>query len=143
MSISFRKNADSVRQIATFMLCQCNRQGYIKAQNQKDQNMKGRYDMTALAEANELERAASIILMIFSDDDLKLVEEARVQLLKSRFGKCQGIPIPVCCKAEFSQIGEMTDLSTNQSNNSDIFSQLVNVNASSLGFDTSMLSIDL
>lgn len=145
MSISFRKNADSVRQIATFMLCQCNRQGYLKAQNQKDQNMKGKYDMTAIAEANELERAASLILMIYSDDDLKLIEEARVQLLKSRFGKCQGVPIPVCFKADFSQIGEMSDMSSGNTgyNSSDVFNQIVNVDASALGFDTASLNLDL
>jgi replicative DNA helicase len=76
------------RKTIQVMLAQVNRTGWLKAVKRG-----GLYDLTAIAEVNEVERASSRILSIFTDDNLKASKECKVQLLKSRFGK--PVPDPV------------------------------------------------
>jgi replicative DNA helicase len=45
------------------------------------------YDLTAFAESSELANSADIAVTIFSDDELKKLGHARVQLVKNRYGE--------------------------------------------------------
>ena len=70
------------RQIAGLILSQSSRDGYREAMRNE-----GRYRLTALAEANELERASSLVLSVYSSEALKQVKAAKVQILKNRDGQ--------------------------------------------------------
>lgn len=133
LSLCFRKDGGDVRQIATIMLAQCNRQGWLKARNQKKPEFEGKYDTTALAEANELERCASYIITVYSSDEMKLVEEARVQLLKSRFGQTHENPITVTFRPQYSLMGDMSETPRNMTG-ANIFDSLLNLNPNDFGF---------
>ncbi len=77
------------------MAAQTNRSGWLKAVKKK-----GIYDITALAEVNEAERASSRILSVFTDDVLKANNEALVQIIKSRFGAGMADPVSVFCEPQ-------------------------------------------
>lgn len=72
----------SKRPCTVLMLSQINREGYTYACKHE-----GRYTLTNLAEANELERAAAIVIALFTDESLKVSKQVSVQLLKSRNGE--------------------------------------------------------
>lgn len=76
------------RPICIVLLSQANRDGWKYACREK-----GKYQLTALAEANELERASSIVLSIFTSDVLMQCKDARVMVLKSRDGALMEEPI--------------------------------------------------
>lgn len=84
LSIGFRKdkNTGEFSQLCNIVVAQCNREGWKKAVRNK-----GMYELTAISEANEIERAGYRILSVFSDDNLKRNKEASVQLLKNRTGR--------------------------------------------------------
>ena len=46
----------------------------------------GNYLLSHFAEGNELERASSVVLTVYSDDNLKILYEAKVGLIKNRDG---------------------------------------------------------
>ena len=69
----------SGRQISVLILSQSSREGWKDAARHN-----GTYKLTALAEANELERASSMILSVFSSDSLKMANTVKVQVLKNR-----------------------------------------------------------
>ena len=83
LSMTFRKDKDTglMKKLSMVILAQVNRDGWKRSVKNK-----GRYDLRALAEANELERAAQLIFTIFTDDNMKMAKEATVQLLKNRNG---------------------------------------------------------
>ena len=82
----FRQNAidwiKEGRQVCMLMLSQSSRTGWQEAS--KNQGM---YRLTALAEANELERASSVVMSSYTDTALKQVNSAKVQVLKNRDGE--------------------------------------------------------
>lgn len=90
----FRQNIlnwiKSGRQISGLILSQSSREGWKEAVRSE-----GRYRLTALAEANELERASSVVLSVFSSDSLKQVKSAKVQILKNRDGQAWSEPMEV------------------------------------------------
>lgn len=84
------------RPIAVIMLSQANREGWRRAVKNE-----GRYDLRAISEANELERASWRIFSIFTDENMKESKEAKVQCLKNRTGLTVMDPVvvfvdPVC-----------------------------------------------
>ena len=78
------------RQITVLMLSQSSREGWKEAAKNE-----GAYKLTALAEANELERASSLVLSVFSSESLKQVKSAKVQILKNRDGNSWSEPMEV------------------------------------------------
>ena len=72
----------SKRPCTVLMLSQINRDGYNYACKHG-----GRYSLTNLAEANELERASAIVLALYSDESLKDSKQVSIQMLKSRNGE--------------------------------------------------------
>lgn len=81
-------------------LSQINRDGYRKALRRS-----GVYDLTCLAEYNELERSAAYVVTLFSTDELKAVNEVRVQLLKCRMGSTIEEPVSVFVDPAYCVIG--------------------------------------
>ena len=90
-----------MRKLAVIILAQTNREGWKRAVKNK-----GRYDLRALAEANELERASQLILMVYTDDNMKMAKEASVQLLKNRSGVTAPDPISIFVDPEAYVAGE-------------------------------------
>lgn len=146
MAICFRKDSDGKdRQVAVILLAQTNRTGYLKAatSGKKDPTQEGRYDTTGLSEAHELERASSYVLTVYSSEAMRLSKEARVQLLKSRFGQGHEDPIPVNFNPELYQFGEMDDASSSISTDysSSSFDSFMDINPSDLGFNLGSIDI--
>lgn len=102
LSLAFRKDEDgNMRKIAVIILSQINRTGRQKA----DKN-HGRYTLNALAEFNELERAAQVVCTIYTNDEMKEAKEATVQLLKNRNGRTIEDPISVYADGETYIFGD-------------------------------------
>lgn len=146
MAISFRKEADGKdRQLAVILLAQTNRTGYLKAatSGKKDPTQEGRYDPTGLSESHELERSASYIITVYSSEAMRISSEARVQLLKSRFGQCHEDPISVNFNPEFYQFGEMDDTSSSITNDysNTSFDSFMDINPSDIGFNLGSIDI--
>ena len=91
-----------------------NRDGYNYACKHE-----GRYSLTNLAEANELERASAIVLALYTDESLKASKQVSIQMLKSRNGETIVDPVisfmdPVyyVFGSEVSQSGQIFDGAT-------------------------------
>lgn len=101
----FRQQAISFlhtkRTCCVLMLSQFNREGFRTA-NKKD----GVYSLIDLAEANELERASSMVISIYSNEELKLSKQVKTQLLKSRNGATMMDPVIVFMDPEFYAFGD-------------------------------------
>ena len=103
LAIDFRTQPDGTHQkLISLLLAQAGRTGYKKAAKNK-----GRYDLTAIAEINELERSAQIIIPIFMSDEMKLAKEASVQLLKNREGITEEDPQVIYCEPAVHAIGDV------------------------------------
>lgn len=112
MAICFRKDqVGKDRQISVILLCQINRTGLSKASDtgKNDERKAGKYDINALAEANELERASSYVFTCYVNEAMKSTKEARVQLLKNRFGRSQEEPEKVCVDLAYYSYGAFSD----------------------------------
>jgi len=108
------------RPIAIMLLSQANREGWKRAVKNE-----GRYDLRAISEANELERAAWRVFSIFTDENMKESKEAKVQCLKNRTGMTVMDPVvifvdPVCYT--FGDVGEGFNDSLSVDSLTDIFS---------------------
>ena len=102
--------------------------------------MEGKYDDTAVAESNELTRSCSYLMTVYSTQGMRLSHEARVQLLRCRFGQTHEDPIVVNFNPECKQFGEMDDLNQTSVNNYahvSSFGSFVDINPSDLGFNLS------
>lgn len=94
----------SGKQIAVLMLSQSSRTGWQEAAKSE-----GRYRLTALAEANELERASSVVLSVFSSESLKQIKSAKVQILKNRDGQAWSEPMEVFVDPVYYMFGDNND----------------------------------
>lgn len=84
---NFRKVVDAqgnevTKRLTVILLAQLNRTGWVKAARSN-----GRYDLTALADANELERGSARIFTTFTTEEMKARNSAQVQILKNRAGQ--------------------------------------------------------
>ena len=104
----FRKQAisflSSDRKTTVLMLSQINRDGYKHALKNG-----GRYNLTSLAESNELERASAMAMSVFTDESLKASKQAQVQLLKSRNGQTMLEPAIVFFDPVYYAFGDGAD----------------------------------
>lgn len=119
LSIDFRHVNGEKRSIASVLLAQTNRTGYNKAKQQYRKltqvsrpgdknhsviNQTEGYSLTALSDANELERCSSTVLSVYTDDILKQAKQAYVQILKTRY--CNSVPpISVSIEPEVYKFG--------------------------------------
>lgn len=144
LAICFKVEHGKDRQMIVVLLAQCNRTGFLKAATagKKDSSMEGKYDDTAVSESHELSRSASYLLTLYSSESMRLSKEARVQLLKSRFGQTHEDPIAINFNPEFCQVGEMEAFSSTVSNfSSGSTSSLVDINPEDIGFNLSAVDL--
>lgn len=92
---SFRTLIDNqghkqVKQLVMILLAQLNREGWKKANRNE-----GAYDITALADANELERGSFRVFTIYTNEDMKARGSAQVQILKNRSGQTMYEPAQI------------------------------------------------
>lgn len=102
----FRRNAidwiKEGRKVCMIMLSQSSREGWKDATRHE-----GQYKLTALAEANELERASSMVLSTYSNDALINMNAAKVSVLKSRNSRATPEPIETFVDPEYYVFGEV------------------------------------
>lgn len=135
MSIAFRTTNGKTRSIASILLAQTNRSGWKEASrsfkqismvnrpgNKNNKNgdvtqIEG-YKLSALSDANELERCSSVVLAVYTDAYLKDSNQAYVQMLKTRYGSevaplAINIDLPIYRFGEGDAIVEEAQLSAN------------------------------
>lgn len=128
MSISFRVKDGEKRSIASVLLAQTNRTGYKEAtkslkrspilassNNRNRQNTSDfeGYQVTALSDANELERCSSVLMFVYANKDLTGSGVAYVQLSKTRYGQ-QFSPISVQVDPEYYKFGGDASIDTSE-----------------------------
>lgn len=86
---------EDVRQLTMILLAQINRSSWQKASRND-----GRYDITCLADANELERGSARVFTTYTSEDLKARKSAQVQILKNRAGQTMYDPVIVYADGE-------------------------------------------
>ena len=80
----------------------------------------GAYDLSALAEANELERCSSVVMTVFHDKNSSKLNELKVCLLKNRYGAAYEEPIITSVIPEHYYVGD--NLDGYEYNDNDVFS---------------------
>jgi replicative DNA helicase len=128
----FRKLAQSFRsgsqkkKLIVLLLSQINRDSWKRASKKE-----GVYDLTCLADANELERGASRVITTYTSENMKTIQEAQVQLLKNRHGatlsapeKVFALPEAYVYGDEFDSLGQSFSGSASQSGMIDALSDL-------------------
>lgn len=96
----FRQKA-AKENYAVTVVSQTSRQGYEKACRNG-----GQYQLTSLAEGNELERGATFVLTVFLSDSLKASGQLQIQILKNRYGETMLEPQTTIIKPEYYLVGE-------------------------------------
>lgn len=125
---------DKVRQLSLILLSQINRTSYQKASRNE-----GRYDLTCLADANELERGAFRVITTYTTEEMKEKKSAQVQILKNRTGQTMYEPATVYADGEMYLFcdedanSEFTFGNIDASSLSDVFSGLDDNDLSLLG----------
>lgn len=105
LTLSFRKYDDgSYSQLTTILLAQANRKGFDEATKKK-----GNYSLTAIAEANEIERSSYRIFSIWTNDELKFAKECMVCILKNRGGQTVQDAFTVKFDGERYVFGDLED----------------------------------
>lgn len=92
---------------AVILVSQTSRTGYEYACKHN-----GQYLETGLAEANELERASTCIVTVYTTENSKTSNEIIVQLLKNRFGKRMEQPAQASLLASYFMVGDGVSLET-------------------------------
>lgn len=92
------------RQVAFVVLSQTNRAGYEYA---KENN--GKYGATAMAEANELERASTLIITVYAETEMKDLGMVKVQILKYRDNRNEDDPTEVNVDLKYYLFGDAID----------------------------------
>lgn len=90
-----KEGEDSIHRLTMILLAQINRTSWQKASKND-----GVYDVTCLADANELERGSSLVLTTYTSEELKMKGTAQVQILKNRMGQTMYEPSQVYVNGE-------------------------------------------
>jgi len=117
LSNAFRLDPETgnMRGLTTILLAQTNRMGWHEAAKKG-----GAYDLSALAEANELERCSSVVMTVFHDKNSSKLNELKVCLLKNRYGAAHEEPIITSVIPEHYYVGD--NLDGYEYNDNDVFS---------------------
>jgi len=140
LSIRFRRNADNPqewRKLASVILVQANRDGWQRAAKNG-----GRYSLRAIAEANEVERASSLVFSIYTSEDMKLAKEALVSLIKSRYSQTIYEPVLVFADPVCYKIGEESQATLDGQDIDAVFDSLLGIDPVKQGFGKEQLTFD-
>lgn len=78
------------KRIVTLFACQCNRDGLKRATKRN-----GAYDLLALSDLNEAERASAYVIFLYTPEDRIISQETVVTMAKHRLGALLSEPTPV------------------------------------------------
>lgn len=98
----------------TLLAVQANREGYKRATKRQ-----GTYDVTAISDLNETERSCSYLLFIYASDEMKVVQECKMQLLKDRLGPTMPEPVTTSFNPSICTVGstiEKVEIDTDEFN---------------------------
>lgn len=99
----FRKNCIDFlgrkKQVAILCACQSSREGYKKAK--KD----GKYDLTSIAEGNEIERSSAYVLSLYTSENDRKNNTTKMQILKLRDEAPSEDLINVCLAPKYYTFG--------------------------------------
>jgi hypothetical protein len=95
------RSGDKKKMLIGILLSQINRENWKKASKRE-----GRYDLTCLADANELERGSYRVLTTYTTEDLKAIKVAQLQILKNRGGATMWEPSKVYADGESYVFGD-------------------------------------
>lgn len=84
--------------------CQCNRDGLKRATKRN-----GVYDVTAISDLNEVERASAYIVFLYTPEDKAISQETVVTLAKHRLGTTLSEPTPVAFVPSVSIVGSTVE----------------------------------
>lgn len=93
---------DTGREIVVYMVSQINRESYMEASKPKK---KGRYDITAASDANEIERASSTMITLYKD--LDTANALLVNIPKAREGQSPDNPLQLEVHGDYFHIGPL------------------------------------
>ena len=82
---SFTKTYTNVNGVnpATLFACQTNREGEKRARKRG-----GLYDIQAVSDLNEVERSSTYLIFLYTSEDMVVVQETKMCMLKHRLGSC-------------------------------------------------------
>ncbi len=84
--------------------CQANREGFKRASRNR-----GVYDLTAISDLNEIERASSYVVFLYTPEESMLSQETIVTMAKHRLGGILSEPTPVAFIPSVSIVGSNVD----------------------------------
>lgn len=130
LSNAFRLDPETgnMRGLTTILLAQTNRMGWHEAAKKG-----GAYDLSALAEANELERCSSVVMTVFHDKNSSKMNELKVCLLKNRYGAPHEEPIITSVLPEYYYVGDSLD--GYEYNNNDVSDDIALLNDAANNFE--------
>lgn len=85
ISLSYRTEVGGM--IGVGFAVQANREGWKRAKLNE-----GQYDMTAISEFREIERASTYVTFLYADESMRAQNEAQVHLQKHRIGRVMEVP---------------------------------------------------
>lgn len=88
----------------TLMCVQTNRQGVTRAQRRD-----GKYDLQAISDLNEIERSSFYVVFMYSSEDMRLLQETKLTLLKHRGGALVTEPVTVAFNPATFVVGEIVE----------------------------------
>ena len=97
------KNKEGAKIVSLFA-CQCNRDGLKRATKRN-----GVYDITAISDLNEVERASAYIVFLYTPEDKAISQETVVTLAKHRLGAILSEPTPVAFIPSVSTVGSTVE----------------------------------
>ena len=140
LSIRFRRDSENPqewRKLTSVILVQANRDGWQRAAKNG-----GRYSLRAIAEANEVERASSLVFSIYTTEDMKLAKEALVSLIKSRYSQTIYEPVLVFADPVCYKVGEETQASLDGHDIDAVFDSMLGIDPAEQGFGREQLTFD-
>lgn len=92
------------RKPVSIMCVQTNRQGLQRAQRRN-----GKYDLQAISDLNEVERSSFYCIFMYTSDDMKLLQETKIMLLKHRLGALVTEPVSISFNPAVFVVGETVE----------------------------------
>lgn len=93
------KDSRDIRPV-TLMAVQANRQGEMRARKRQ-----GLYDLQAISDLNEVERTSAYVITLFTSDDLKIMQETKLAMIKNRTGRELTPPVTVAFNPAVLTVG--------------------------------------
>ncbi len=90
--------------LVTLFAVQCNREGMRRA-TRRD----GQYDLAAIADLNECERSSSYCIFLYTNEDMMVVQETKVQLIKHRLGSVMPEPVVTTFNPSIITVGSTVE----------------------------------